>query len=63
MTYRCEQCRASRSREVTAPEAGMCLACGWPMRIEDVFSDRRIVSVPVLVDRRLEHAAVGERLD
>jgi hypothetical protein len=34
----------------------MCPACGSPMRIEDLFSDRRIASLPVDQDRR-EHAA------
>jgi hypothetical protein len=31
---------------------GMCGRCGFPMKIADLFSDRRIVSVPVLRDRR-----------
>ncbi len=52
VTYRCEQCSAIHSREVTAHSDGLCRDCGFPMRIDDVFSDRRIVTVPVLIDRR-----------
>jgi hypothetical protein len=30
----------------------MCVKCGSLMRIEDLFSDRRVVTLPVPVDRR-----------
>jgi len=30
----------------------MCNACGFPMRIDDLFSDRRFVTLPVQDDRR-----------
>jgi len=50
--YRCESCEATHQRPVTEQSDGMCPACGWPMRIDAVFHDRRRVSVPVAVDRR-----------
>jgi hypothetical protein len=52
VTYRCEYCLATHTRSVTEHSDGMCSGCGSPMRIDDLFSDRRIVSVPVLADRR-----------
>jgi hypothetical protein len=30
----------------------MCAICGSPMRIDELFSDRRIVSLPVARERR-----------
>jgi hypothetical protein len=34
----------------------MCSACGSPMKIDDLFSDRRFATLPV-DDERREHAA------
>lgn len=31
---------------------GICAECGSPKRIDDLFWDRRIVSLPVPVERR-----------
>jgi hypothetical protein len=30
----------------------MCRSCGFPMRIDDLFSDRRFATLPVAPDRR-----------
>jgi hypothetical protein len=35
-----------------AKRAGICATCGFPMRIEQVFSDRRGASISVVPDRR-----------
>jgi transcription initiation factor IIE alpha subunit len=56
VSYTCEQCGATQTAEAGIHSDGMCPACGSPMRIEDLFSDRRIASLPVDQDRR-EHAA------
>ena len=52
VTYRCEHCLAARTRSVSEHSDGMCDQCGSPMRIDDLFTDRRFVSLPVLSDRR-----------
>jgi hypothetical protein len=52
VTYRCEQCHATQSRKISEHSDGICAKCGFPMRIDDLFSDRRNVEVPVLMDRR-----------
>ena len=52
VTYTCESCGADHTRPVGLATDGMCPLCDCPMRIEDLFSDRRIVSVPVKFDRR-----------
>jgi hypothetical protein len=54
VTYQCEHCRATHTRAVGDHHDGMCRQCGFPMRIDDLFSDRRIVTVPVLAERRDE---------
>jgi rRNA maturation endonuclease Nob1 len=50
--YRCELCATTYSRDPADHPDGMCPSCGWPMRIDDVVRDRRIISLPVRVDRR-----------
>lgn len=60
VTYRCEDCLATSMRPVGEHSNGMCDRCGSPMRIDDLFSDRRIATVPVMFDRRhhaQQHAA------
>jgi hypothetical protein len=53
ITYTCEQCGAEHTRATGLRNDGMCTTCGFPMRIDDLFSDRRIASLPVLLDRRV----------
>jgi hypothetical protein len=50
--YQCELCRAAHTRAVGDHRDGMCSRCGFPMRIDDLFSDRRIVAIPVPAERR-----------
>jgi hypothetical protein len=57
VVYRCESCRASETRVIGGSADGMCGRCGWPMRIDELFSDRRIVTVPVTKDRRVAVAS------
>jgi hypothetical protein len=52
IAYQCECCRATHTRAVGDHRDGMCRQCGFPMRIERLFADRRIVAVPVPADRR-----------
>jgi DNA-directed RNA polymerase subunit RPC12/RpoP len=52
VSYVCEQCGATQTSETGLRSDGMCHKCGSPMRIEDLFSDRRIVTLPVDDDRR-----------
>ena len=52
VTYTCEQCGATAASQAGVDSDGMCPTCGSPMRIEDLFSDRRIVTLPVDEDRR-----------
>jgi len=56
VSYTCEQCGATQTCEAGVSSDGMCTSCGSPMRIEDLFSDRRIVTMPVAQDRRDEAA-------
>ena len=52
VTYRCEDCLATDTRSVGLHSHGMCDFCGSPMRIDDLFGDRRIAALPVLFERR-----------
>jgi hypothetical protein len=52
VTYQCEHCLATHTRPAGERTDGMCANCGYPMKIEDLFGDRRFVSVPVQADRR-----------
>jgi rRNA maturation endonuclease Nob1 len=52
VSYRCEQCGATETCQTGGDSHGMCTSCGSPMRIEDLFSDRRIVTLPVDEERR-----------
>jgi hypothetical protein len=52
VTYVCEQCGATQTNEAGLASDGMCPGCQAPMRIEDLFSDRRIATLPVDDDRR-----------
>jgi hypothetical protein len=52
VTYQCEQCLATHTRPVREHGDGMCTQCGFPMRIDYLFSDRRIVTLPVPAERR-----------
>ena len=52
--YTCESCGAEHTRSAGMHTDGMCKVCGFPMRINDLFGDRRIASVPVTLDRRIE---------
>jgi hypothetical protein len=50
--YVCEHCGATQTNEAGVESDGMCRRCGTPMRIEDLFSDRRIALLPIDDDRR-----------
>ena len=52
VSYTCDRCGATHTARVGLHTDGMCPACGSPMKIDDLFSDRRLVSVPVPDDRR-----------
>lgn len=52
VSYTCEHCGATQTCQAGVACDGMCATCGWPMRIEDLFSDRRAVSLPVRLERR-----------
>lgn len=52
VTYQCEHCLATHTRSVGERTDGMCSNCGYPMKIEDLFSDRRFVTVSVPAERR-----------
>jgi uncharacterized Zn finger protein len=54
--YRCEQCGAEQTSKAGVRSDGMCHSCGSLMKIEDLFADRRIVTLPVDDDRRDEAA-------
>ena len=56
VTYVCEQCGKTETAQAGINSDGMCVACGSPMKIDDLFSDRRFAALPVDVERR-EHAA------
>jgi rubredoxin len=55
--YRCELCGATATAEAGERSHGICETCSWPMTIEDLFTDRRFVTLPVNEDRRDEQAA------
>jgi hypothetical protein len=50
--YVCEQCGASQTSQAGLHSDGMCVLCGSPMKIDDLFSDRRFASLPVEQERR-----------
>jgi len=50
--YVCEQCGTKQTNQAGLTSDGMCPKCGSPMRIEDLFSDRRIATLPVDDDHR-----------
>ncbi len=52
VSYTCDQCGATHTARVGLHTDGMCLACGSPMKIDDLFSDRRLIALPVPEDRR-----------
>ncbi|MEA2497330.1 MAG: hypothetical protein QOJ29_5241 [Thermoleophilaceae bacterium] len=52
VTYTCEQCGANHTCEAGIHSDGICASCGAPMRIDALFSDRRIVTLPVPFERR-----------
>jgi DNA-directed RNA polymerase subunit RPC12/RpoP len=54
--YICDDCGATQTSPAGVDSDGMCPRCGSPMRIEDLFGDRRIAWLPVDDDRR-ERAA------
>lgn len=56
MSYVCEDCGTHHTCEVGTESHGMCAACGSPMRIDELFSDRRTVTLPVALDRRDDDA-------
>ncbi|HYZ28740.1 MAG TPA: hypothetical protein VE570_06760 [Thermoleophilaceae bacterium] len=52
VSYTCESCGAVHTCEAGVRCDGMCAECAVPMRIEDLFSDRRFVWLPVHRERR-----------
>ena len=52
VSYTCDQCGATHTARVGLHTDGMCPACGSPMKIDDLFSDRRLAALPVPEDRR-----------
>jgi rRNA maturation endonuclease Nob1 len=52
VVYRCELCEQSLARAMTEHSDGVCRSCGSPMRIDDVFADRRSFERPVELNRR-----------
>jgi hypothetical protein len=50
--YTCEQCGSTHMHEAGIDCEGMCRKCGSPMRIEDLFGDRRMAMLPVDEERR-----------
>ena len=52
VTYVCEQCGSTQTSQAGLKSDGMCHKCGSPMRIEDLFGDRRFAMLPVDDDRR-----------
>lgn len=52
VAYVCEDCGTHHTCAVGTEAEGMCTICGSPMRIDELFSDRRIVSLPVALERR-----------
>lgn len=56
VTYKCEQCGTEQTCHAGVDSDGMCPRCGSPMKIDDLFHDRRFATLPVDDDRR-DHAA------
>jgi transcription initiation factor IIE alpha subunit len=56
VTYICEHCGRTQTAEAGIHSDGMCPACGSPMKIDDLFSDRRFATLPVDDDRRDDDA-------
>lgn len=54
ITYRCEDCLATHTRSAGEHCDGICDRCGSPMRIDDLFGDRRIAVIPVGTERRTQ---------
>jgi predicted Zn-ribbon and HTH transcriptional regulator len=54
--YTCEHCGFTHTHEAGVDCDGMCPVCKSPMRIEDLFGDRRFATLPVDEERR-HHAA------
>jgi hypothetical protein len=52
VTYECEQCGETQTSQAGVDSDGMCAVCGSPMKIDDLFSDRRFATLPVEEDRR-----------
>jgi transcription initiation factor IIE alpha subunit len=52
VSYFCEQCGETQTSQAGVRSDGMCVKCGSPMKIEDLFSDRRFATLPVDDDRR-----------
>ena len=52
VSYVCEDCGTHHACAVGTESDGMCAICGSPMRIDELFSDRRFVTLPVAVERR-----------
>jgi hypothetical protein len=56
VTYTCEQCGTTQTCQAGIESHGMCAICGSPMKIDDLFRDRRFATLPVDKERR-DHAA------
>lgn len=52
VAYSCEQCGVDQTSPAGVESDGMCPRCGSPMKIDDLFRDRRIALLPVDDDRR-----------
>jgi transcription initiation factor IIE alpha subunit len=52
VNYICEHCGATETSQAGVDSQGMCPKCGSPMKIDDLFSDRRFALLPVDEDRR-----------
>jgi hypothetical protein len=56
VSYECEHCGATQTAQAGFHSEGMCVVCGSPMKIDDLFSDRRFALLPVDEERR-DHAS------
>lgn len=52
IAFTCESCGAEHTGPAGFSTEGMCPICGRPMRIDDLFGDRRSKSWPVPRERR-----------
>lgn len=52
VVYTCERCAARQSRATGVHNDGLCALCGDPMRIDELFEDRRVARLPVPIERR-----------